>query len=88
MSTVLWWPLGERSVTSRVCPGFAINDEDTQDAKVRLFTWDGKLLKEGGLLEGNVDQVTAVRFSPDGAMVVSGDVSRAKNLQLSEFDPI
>ena len=47
----------------------------TQDAKVRLYTWDSKSLKETGLLEGNKGPISAIRFSPDGKMVVSGDVS-------------
>ena len=53
----------------------SIDDGDTKDAKVRLYDWDGKSLKEAGLLEGNRDPISAVRFSPDGTMVVTGDVS-------------
>jgi len=46
-----------------------------EDAKVRLYDWDGKSLKETGLLEGNKGPISAIRFSPDGTMVVSGDSS-------------
>lgn len=53
----------------------SIDDGDTKDAKVRLYDWDGKSLKETGLLEGNRGPISAVRFSPDGTMVVTGDVS-------------
>ena len=53
----------------------SINNGDTKDAKVRLYDWDGKSLKETGLLEGNKGPISAIRFSPDGTMVVSGDVS-------------
>ena len=53
----------------------SIGDGDTKDAKVRLYDWDGKSLKEIGLLEGNKGPISAIRFSPDGTMVVSGDVS-------------
>lgn len=44
-----------------------------EDAKVRLYNWDGKSLKEAGLLEGNRDLISAIRFSPDGTKVVAGD---------------
>ncbi|KAF9788338.1 WD40 repeat-like protein [Thelephora terrestris] len=46
-----------------------------EDAKVRLYIWDGKSLKETGLLEGNRGPISAIRFSPDGTMVVSSDSS-------------
>ena len=48
-----------------------------QDTKVRLYDWDGKSLKETGVLEGTRSPISAIRFSPDGTMVVSGDVSCA-----------
>lgn len=32
-------------------------------------------MKECGLLEGNKGPISAIRFSPDGTMIVSGDVS-------------
>lgn len=47
-----------------------------QDTKVRLYEWDGKSLKETGMLEGNRGPISAIKFSPDGTMVVSGNVSR------------
>ena len=53
----------------------AINNDDTKDAKARLYDWDGKSLKETGLLEGNKGPISAIRFSPNGTMLVSGDVS-------------
>jgi WD40 repeat protein len=68
---------GEVCCFSHSCTMPAIDGGDTQDAKVRLYNWDGKSLKEAGLLEGNKGPISAVRFSPDGTMVVSGDVSRA-----------
>jgi len=46
-----------------------------EDAKVRLYEWDARSLREAGLLEGNKGSISAIRFSPDGAMVVSGDSS-------------
>ena len=70
---VLWWPLEERSVVPTIHA--SIDNGAMKDAKVRLYDWDGKSLKEAGLLEGNKGPISAIRFSPDGAMVVSGDVS-------------
>lgn len=46
-----------------------------QDQKVRLYEWDGKTLKETGLLEGNRGAVGALAFSPDGNLLAAGDVS-------------
>jgi WD40 repeat protein len=57
-----------------------IDNGDTQDEKVRLYHWDGKSLKETGVLEGNSGQISAIRISPDGTKVVSGDVSCASCL--------
>lgn len=34
------------------------------------------------MLEGNKGAISAIRFSPDGAMVVSGDVSCVNHLHL------
>ena len=53
----------------------SIDSGIAQDAKVRLYDWNGKSLKEAGLLEGNKGPISAIRFSPDGTKVVSGDVS-------------
>ena len=53
----------------------AIDSGGTQDTKVRLYEWDGKSLKEAGMLEGNRGSISAIRFSPNGTMLVSGDVS-------------
>jgi WD repeat-containing protein 1 (actin-interacting protein 1) len=75
MSMVLWWPLGERWSFSHSYAKPVVDDRGTQDTKVRLYDWDGKSLKETGVLEGNRGPVSAIRFSPDGTMVVSGDVS-------------
>lgn len=57
------------------CTMLAIDSGDAQDAKIRLYNWDSKSLKEAGLLEGNKGPISAIRFSPDGTKVVSGDVS-------------
>lgn len=46
-----------------------------QDHKVHLYEWDGKMLKETGLLEGNRGPVGALAFSPDGNLLAAGDVS-------------
>lgn len=43
--------------------------------KVRLYDWDGKTLKEGGILENNKGVVSALAFSPDGAWLAAGDVN-------------
>lgn len=59
------------------CAFLATNSGTAQDAKVRLYDWNGKLLKEAGLLEGNKGPISAIKFSPDGTKVVSGDVSCA-----------
>jgi WD repeat-containing protein 1 (actin-interacting protein 1) len=40
-----------------------------------LHDWDGKILKEVGLLENNKGVISALAFSPDGSMLVAGDVS-------------
>ena len=66
---------GEVGCFYHSCALLSINKSDTKDAKVRLYNWDGKSLKETGLLEGNKGPISAIRFSPDGTMVVSGDVS-------------
>ena len=49
----------------------AIGGEDT---KVRLYQWDGKTLKQDGVLENNKGVVSALAFSPDGAWLAAGDV--------------
>jgi WD40 repeat protein len=46
-----------------------------QDCKVYLNEWDGKVLNEIGVLEGNTGIVSALAFSPDGKLLASGDVS-------------
>jgi WD40 repeat protein len=66
---------GEVGCFYHSCALLSINNGDTKDAKVRLYDWDGKSLKETGLLEGNKGPISAIQFSPDGTMVVSGDVS-------------
>lgn len=66
---------GEVGGFSHSCDKLSIDERDTQDAKVRLYDWDGKSLKETGVLEGNRGPISAIQFSPDGTMVVSGDVS-------------
>ncbi|KAF8348597.1 WD40-repeat-containing domain protein [Amanita rubescens] len=43
------------------------------DRKVRLYDWDGKVLKEAGVLEGNTSTISALSFSPDGKLIASGD---------------
>lgn len=49
---------------------------DMKDKKVHLYDWDGKLLKEVGVLEGNKGIVTSLAFSPDRALLAAGDVSQ------------
>ena len=43
--------------------------------KVRLYDWDGKSLKEVATLESNKGAISALAFSPDGSLLVAGDVS-------------
>ncbi|KAJ6627956.1 WD40-repeat-containing domain protein [Mycena sp. CBHHK59/15] len=45
------------------------------DQKVRLHEWNGTALKEVALLEGNKGTVSALAFSPDGALLAAGDSS-------------
>jgi WD40 repeat protein len=45
-----------------------------QDKKVHLHEWDGKVLKEITTLTGNRGVVSALAFSPDGALLSAGDV--------------
>ncbi|KAF8652390.1 hypothetical protein AX16_004418 [Volvariella volvacea WC 439] len=46
-----------------------------EDHKVYLYEWDGKTLKESGVLEGNKGPVSTLAFSPDGKHLASGDSS-------------
>lgn len=41
---------------------------------MRLYDWDGKALAEAATLEGNKGVVSALAFSPDGALLTAGDV--------------
>lgn len=72
---------GEVYYLYHTCARLAI-DNNTQDAKVRLYDWDGRSLRETGLLEGNKGSITAIQFSPDGTKLVSGDVSHPNSLPL------
>lgn len=42
---------------------------------MRLYDWDGKALAEVATLEGSKGVVSALAFSPDGALLTAGDVS-------------
>ncbi|KAJ7031946.1 WD40-repeat-containing domain protein [Mycena alexandri] len=44
-----------------------------EDRKVRLYEWSGTALTETAVLEGNKALVSAVEFSPDGALLIAGD---------------
>ncbi|KAJ7461763.1 WD40 repeat-like protein [Mycena galericulata] len=46
-----------------------------EDQKVRLHEWSGTALTEVALLEGNKGVVSALEFSPDGALLAAGDSS-------------
>ncbi|PPR06738.1 hypothetical protein CVT24_013047 [Panaeolus cyanescens] len=46
-----------------------------QERKVHLYDWDGKALKEVGVLEGNAGTVSVLAFSPNGQLLASGDSS-------------
>ncbi|KAF8635414.1 hypothetical protein AX15_000408 [Amanita polypyramis BW_CC] len=54
------------------------------DRNVRLYDWDGKVLKAAGTLEGNTAPVSALAFSPNGKLIASGD----SNGRVVLFDPI
>ena len=73
---------GEVSYLYHSCALLAVDIANAQDAKVRLYNWDSKSLKEAGLLEGNKGPISAIRFSPDGTKVVSGNVSYVNFLRL------
>ena len=42
---------------------------------MRLYSWDGKALTESATLDGAKGTVSALAFSPDGALLASGDSS-------------
>ncbi|KAF9458991.1 WD40-repeat-containing domain protein [Collybia nuda] len=46
-----------------------------EDQKIHLNHWDGKVLKETDVLEGNKGVVSALAFSPDGNLLAAGDSS-------------
>ncbi|KAJ7100107.1 WD40-repeat-containing domain protein [Mycena belliarum] len=46
-----------------------------EDHKIRLHDWSGTALKEVAVLEGNKGVLSALAFSPDGAMLAAGDSS-------------
>jgi hypothetical protein len=46
---------------------------------VRLYEWDGKTLKEVGVLGEARGIVSVLAFSPDGTMLAVGDVSASQN---------
>ncbi|KAG8743601.1 WD40 repeat-like protein [Ceratobasidium sp. 414] len=45
----------------------------SEDKSVTLYEWDGSGLKELGKLTSNKGAVTAIAFSPDGALVAAAD---------------
>ncbi|KAJ7204799.1 WD40 repeat-like protein [Mycena pura] len=45
-----------------------------EDHKVRLYEWSGTAFTEVGLLEGNKAVISAIEFSPDGALLAAGDL--------------
>ncbi|TFK21147.1 WD40 repeat-like protein [Coprinopsis marcescibilis] len=44
-----------------------------EDNKVYLFEWDGKTLRESGVLDSNKGPISALAFSPDGDLLAAGD---------------
>ncbi|KAJ7204797.1 WD40-repeat-containing domain protein [Mycena pura] len=46
-----------------------------EDHKVRLYEWSGTAFTEVRLLEGNKAVISAIEFSPDGALLAAGDSS-------------
>jgi WD40 repeat protein len=59
-----------------------------QDNKVHLYEWDGQALRETGKLEGNKSVVSALAFSPDGALIAAGEVSVRQVYTLLLFNAI
>lgn len=57
-----------------------------QDQKVHLNHWDGKVLKETDVLEGNKGIVSALAFSPDGNLLAAGDVCAFLGLRENLFN--
>ena len=42
-----------------------------------LHDWNGSVLRQTAILTANLSIVTALAFSPDGALLAVGDVSRS-----------
>ncbi|KAI0716528.1 WD40 repeat-like protein [Earliella scabrosa] len=60
---------------SAIAAGGSVVAVGGEDQKVRLYSWDGKALTESATLDGNKGAVSALAFSPDGALLASGDSS-------------
>ncbi|CAK5280612.1 unnamed protein product [Mycena citricolor] len=67
--------LATKFVPSAVGTSASVVAVGGEDQKVRLYEWSGTAFKETGVLDNNKGVVSAIEFSPDGALLAVGDSS-------------